>query len=138
MQTIQQQRARYALERIGKVGAQGDAIKARASELPAMIQMNGLGQAAAFYRMKGEKHGHRPLYDILSAWLCRDANQLNYAPEPGIYGSHGDLIDGITQSNQQDYRLAQAEALALMEWVKRFAKAFITDGSATSADNGED
>ncbi|MCB1866620.1 MAG: type III-B CRISPR module-associated protein Cmr5 [Chromatiales bacterium] len=133
MQTIQQHRARFALERVehASTNLQAEklaAFKARAAELPAMIQMNGLGQAAAFYRMKGEKHAHRDLYNVLSGWLCRAPGA--HTPEGGIFHAHGDLIAGITHSEQGDYRVAQAEALALMEWVKRFAKAFIADQPA--------
>lgn len=132
MQTIQQHRASYALKRVTAAQNNNDldkeAFKARAAELPAMIQMNGLGQAAAFYRMKGDTHAHRALYDLLSNWLCRAPEA--HTPEAGIYHTHGDLIHGITQSDQKDYRVAQAEALALMDWVKRFAKAFIADRPA--------
>ena len=132
MQTIQQHRARYALEKVQAIKTDPsfdkyDAFKARASELPAMIQMNGLGQAAAFYRMKGPEHAHQALYKILSDWLCREST--DEYPQPGIYHAYDTLIEGITKSDQKQYRLAQAEALALMDWVKRFAKAFIADGS---------
>jgi len=140
MQTIQQHRARYALERVTAAQDSNDldkeAFKSRAAELPAMIQMNGLGQATAFYRMKGAKHAHRALYDLLSGWLCRAPGA--HTPEAGIYHGHGDLIVGITQSDQKDYRVAQAEALALMDWVKRFAKAFIADQPAAQAAQTED
>jgi len=141
MQTIQQHRARYALERVEHARAnlqpeKQESFKARAAELPAMIQMNGLGQAAAFYRMKGNEHAHRALYDILSGWLCRAANE--HTPEAGIYGEYDDLITGITTASQADYRVAQAEALALMDWVKRFAKAFIADSPVMQTVHTED
>ena len=62
--TIQQERAAFALEEVGainkriqEIAAGNDRDKIKASEyksyasgFPAMIQMNGLGQAAAFYR----------------------------------------------------------------------------------------
>jgi CRISPR-associated protein Cmr5 len=140
MQTIQQHRARYALEWVEAAQfchrLDLEAFKARAAELPAMIQMNGLGQAAAFYRMKGDKHAHRTLYDILSGWLCRKENE--YTPEAGIYDQYDGLIAGITTADQNAYRLAQAEALALMDWVKRFAKAFIADRPAEPTARTED
>ena len=131
MQTIQQHRAGYSLQCIEKAqrdGENGKTFKARAGELPAMIQMNGLGQAAAFYRMKGSTNGHAQLYGILSTWLCRAAG--DHTTEAGIYHPHKDLIHGIANANMHDYRVAQAEALALMEWVKRFAKAFMADAPA--------
>ncbi|MFI0399400.1 MAG: type III-B CRISPR module-associated protein Cmr5 [Thiolinea sp.] len=116
MQTIQQQRAKYALDEVKAAldrGVNKKEYKSYASSLPAMIHMNGLGQAAAFFKSKGGTH--RELYNLLSGWLTQ-ANQ----PYVGK-----DLLEGITTENMHAYRLAQAEAQALMDWVKKFAKAFM-------------
>lgn len=120
-QTLQQERAKYALRQVEKAVAdkkidQKD-FKSYASGLPAMILMNGLGQAAATYRSKGD-HTHSQLYDLLSGWLC-GANQP--------YAGKDDLLKGITECNMQTYRIAQAEALMLLDWVKKFAKAYMKD-----------
>lgn len=137
MQTIQQQRAAHALkaveavnDRIKAIAEGNDRDKIKASEyksyasgFPAMIQMNGLGQAAAFYRSKGagkdsKAQAYLTLYNTLSNWLR----------EPGQpYQRHDDLLRGITHENMQTYMLAQAEALALLDWVKKFAKAYMGD-----------
>ena len=124
MQTIQQQRAKYALKAVqdaaGNPQITPKEFKSYASSFPAMIHMNGLGQAAAFFYSKGEKYTeHRALYNILSEWL-KKKNQ----PYAGV-----DLLEGITQKDMETYRLAQMEALALMDWVKKFAKAFMEDKS---------
>lgn len=120
MQTIQQKRACYALEQVKKIVEKDQQFKKEyksyAAALPAMIHTNGLGQAAAFYRSKGE--AHLELYQLLSDWLCRE-NQL--------FAGKQDLLKGITTSDMQTYRLAQAEAQALLEWVKQFAKAYLAD-----------
>jgi CRISPR-associated protein Cmr5 len=123
MQTMQQRRAQYALQRVKKVADENKENKAffkeyksYAAALPAMIHMNGLGQAAAFYRSKGDTH--RELYDLLSGWLCQEGQS---------FAGKTDLLDGITGSNMHTYRLAQAEAQALMDWVKKFAKAYMTE-----------
>lgn len=136
MQTIQQQRAAFALaaveavnDRIKAIAEGNDRDKIKASEyksyassFPAMIQMNGLGQAAAFYRSKGagndsKAHAYRALYDTLSNWLKRSGQPYQ----------EKNLLKGITESNMQTYMLAQAEALALLDWVKKFAKAYMGD-----------
>ncbi|MFH1097739.1 MAG: type III-B CRISPR module-associated protein Cmr5 [Candidatus Desantisbacteria bacterium] len=126
MQTMQQQRAKYALEKV--TAAKDDSninnkeYKSYASGLPAMIQMNGLGQAAAFYCSKGtgdkpEQKTYRALYNLLSGWLN----------EPGQpYAGH-DLLEGITHGEMHTYKLAQAESLALLDWVKKFARAYMGD-----------
>ena len=118
MQTIQQQRAAYALEKVKSASATTNKkeYKSHASGLPAMIHMNGLGQAAAFYRSKGGVH--QELYNLLSEWLTETGQP---------YANYDDLSAGITDSNMQAYHLAQAEAQALMDWVKKFAKAYMGD-----------
>ena len=67
-QTIQQQRAKYALNEVNRLSQllatepakqkkfQSEFI-AYASGLPAMIHMNGLGQAMAFCNTKGKEKG---------------------------------------------------------------------------------
>lgn len=128
MQTLQQRRARYALEAIQAAVDKNVNRKeylSYASALPAMIRMNGLGQAAAFYRSRGGTHGL--LYQLLSDWFCKEKN----AP----YDKHKDLLEGITQSDLHAYRLAQAEALALLDWVKKFSKAFMKDDDNEGSGN---
>lgn len=132
MQTIQQQRARFALEKVEQAKRDLDAdrqsrYRARASDLPAMIQMNGLGQTAAFYRMKGRDHAHSYLYDLLSEWLCRERGGPDGFTQDGPYHNHSGLLRGITHEDARVYRVAQAEALALMDWVKKFAKAYLAE-----------
>ena len=117
LQTIQQQRAKYALKRVKEAitdGVNQKEYRSYASSLPAMIHMNGLGQAVAFYRSKSDTH--LDLYYLLSDWLTK-TNQP--------YGNFSDLLIGITTADMQRYRQAQAEAQALMDWVKKFANAFM-------------
>ena len=129
MQTMQQKRAKYALEQVEK--AISDKVnqkefKAYAANLPAMIHINGLGQAAAFFKSKGNETdskaiAHERLYTILSNWLCGKIDYASTQP----YSDCNDLLEGITTKDMQQYRVAQAEAQALMDWVKKFAKAFM-------------
>lgn len=120
MQTMQQLRAKYALEKVKEAAqnlfpSEQIEFKSYAAALPAMIHMNGLGQAAA-YKSKGETHFK--LYKLLSDWLCCEGQPF--------YGNE-DLLDAIIQSDMKTYRLGQAEAQALMDWVKKFAKAYMVD-----------
>jgi CRISPR-associated protein Cmr5 len=116
VQLMQQKRAAFALERVEKdkkSGVNQKAYRSYASTLPAMIHTNGLGQAAAFFKSK--KGTHAKLYQLLSDWLGQ-----NDQPFAGK-----ELLEGITSEDMQTYRLAQAEAQALMDWVKKFAKAYM-------------
>jgi len=124
-QTIQQKRAKFALERIQILPTQlksPDELTefiSYASRLPAMIHMNGLGQAMAFCKLKGkERKSYRQLYQLVSDWLCASGQP---------YQNTTDVLEGITQTDRQHYQLAQAEALVFMSWVKKFAKAFLAE-----------
>ena len=122
IQSIEQERASYALGKV-KDFVEGVTItdakkkewKSRANEMPAMIQKNGLGQTTAFYLAKGGVH--KKMYDLLSEWLCN---------KQGMYPSTAgnDLITGITTGDMASYRMAQAEAQALLLWVKKFSRAY--------------
>lgn len=127
MQSIQQERAKFALEQVEAAKNNSEIsqkeYKSYASSFPAMIQMNGLGQAAAFFRSKGagqdaKSRAYRSLYDTLSSWLTKPGKP---------YSDNSDLLNGITQKDMHSYRLAQAEALALLDWVKKFAKAYMEE-----------
>jgi CRISPR-associated protein Cmr5 len=137
MQTIQQQRAAHALSAVNTAlkrengivhlsAKQAKEFRSYVCAMPAMIHMNGLGQAAAFYRSKKSDDMHRKVYALLSDWLC--AGSRPYADYP-------DLLDGITASGRAQYQLAQAETQAFMSWVVKFTKAFAPD--ETPAAKGE-
>lgn len=129
-QTIQQQRAKYAMDEVCKLlnlfanepkkqkKFQSEFVSF-ASGLPAMIHTNGLGQAMAFCKMKGkDRDSYQQLYQIVSVWLCNERQP---------YHGSADVLTGITEKDRQHYQLAQAETLALMSWVKKFAKAFLAE-----------
>ena len=126
--TIQQERAKFALERVQRLekvlNAEGQKeFISYASGLPAMIHMNGLGQAMAFYKSKAKAknkdiEAYKALYQLVSDWLCQSGQP---------YQDKDNVLEGITQCDQAHYQLAQAEALVLMSWVKKFAKAFLAE-----------
>ena len=106
--TPEQQRARFALERIqalaeewrGQTKAQKE-FNSYASAMPFMIRANGLGQTAAFYRRKGTGHVYYRLYALLGDWLAQ--------PERPFAG-RSDLLEAITHSDQETYLAAQIES----------------------------
>jgi CRISPR-associated protein Cmr5 len=123
VQTLQQKRAKHALKCVQEAierSVNQKEYKSYAASLPAMIHINGLGQAVAFFRSKGKQDTHFELYQLLSDWLTQD-------DQP--YADYDDLLKGIVNENMEQYRLAQMEAQALMSWVKKFAKAFMEDDS---------
>lgn len=120
MQTMQQQRAKHALSKVKELAAKDkkehSKLRSRASELPFMIHANGLGQALAFFKSKGGKDGYDHLYSVLATWLVGDGSPLQGAK---------DALEGVTQCDLRTYRVAQAEAIQYMEWVKKFASAYL-------------
>jgi len=116
MQTMQQERAKYALQQVKAALARNvnkEELRSYAARFPAMVQSNGLGQAAAFYACQGGTYG--TLYALLSDWLTKSGQP---------YAGQGDLLTGITALDMHVYRVAQCESLLLLDWVKKFCKAY--------------
>ena len=139
---MEQERAQFALAKVSDFAEKCPAerqkeLRSHVSALPALIRMNGLGQALAFYRMKGKSteqgqepkdSSHKILYDLVSDWLCgeRDKETGNKTKTAGqIFETPGDVLSGITSGDMFQYMAAQNEALALLEWVKKFANALL-------------
>ncbi|MDT8897620.1 type III-B CRISPR module-associated protein Cmr5 [Thermanaerothrix sp. 4228-RoL] len=112
---LEQERASHAYEEVTKAkGKKDKELKSLARSAPASIQSNGLGQTLAFWKAKKEV----PLYDALSGWL---KNQLQI-------DDNRDLLEWIaTTATSLQYRQATAEALAYLNWYKRFAEAELPD-----------
>ena len=129
-QTIAQERAKSALDKVSEhlesletadktkdakktkeLGSVGE-FRAYAKSLPAMIHSNGLGQTMAFCTSKGGAYG--VLYQITSDWLTSKSRP---------YQGKASVMDGITTEDMGKYRMAQAEALAYLDWVRKFAVA---------------
>jgi CRISPR-associated protein Cmr5 len=136
-QTLSQERAGFALKGVERIKGEAFAGKFRsyAANLPPMIQMNGFGQALAFCRSKKgqslEDQAYQALYELVSEWLGREGQP---------YAGLGDALVGVTTGSMSSYRLAQTEALALLEWVKRFASAYIEKkaaGDGTGSGDGD-
>lgn len=131
MLTLQQQRARHALAQVraaqAKLGTkERKEFRAHTQGLPYMIHVNGLGQAYAFYLSKREKPSYRAICGTLAAWLLAEGNPCH----GGQGGGNNDpewLLEALVGGDQRRYLSAQAEAIAYMGWVKRFADAFLVE-----------
>ena len=128
-QSLAQKRAKHALaqvndlagnssdkgERVGKnYGNYLPYVKA----LPANIIISGLGQALAM-ELSGKKKGHDILYEHMNDWLC------NGWGKGSPYQESDDILTAITESSEADYLRAQSEAMEYLEWLKKFATAFL-------------
>ena len=130
LRSMDQERAEFALKKIQAILEGTDPIhKAEVrrylNNLPALIRMNGLGQALAFLLTKKKKKpedkdtAHDAIYRMVGTWLC-DASSKGR-----IFSEDADVLTSITQSDMAHYMAAQNEALALLQWLKKFAVALL-------------
>jgi CRISPR-associated protein Cmr5 len=75
LRSMDQERAEFALKKIQQVLSGPDTtykveVRRYLNNLPALIRMNGLGQALAFFRMKSESKAHDTIYRMVGNWLC--------------------------------------------------------------------
>ena len=135
MNTISQLRATNALIRINELqNAEEDDFKrcyrAYVDRLGPTIVMNGLGQALATERAAAgnspknpREKAHHELYLSLNRWLCERAD--------GVLAHGSDILQAIMRGDEQHYLWAQAEALAWLEWHKKFCRAAFPRGEVS-------
>ena len=117
--TLEQRRAEDALARVKEVrdGRRIDTDKYRSyvDRLGPAIVMNGLGQALAT-ELAADDKAHGELYKSLQCWLCRH--------DGGVYPRSDDLLESIMKNGEHKYLRAQVEAVAWLEWHKKFCRAY--------------
>ena len=132
--TLEQQRAKSALDRVTELADRSADFKklyrAYVDRLGPAIVMNGLGQAlAAELAAAGPKgnereRAHQELYTSMERWLCGKEHAESVFPKCD------DLLRAITENPESRYLHAQAEALAWLEWHKKFCRASFPKGEA--------
>lgn len=133
--TLEQQRAKYALEEVQKVAGfadKDDKVKyaTRVRKLPTMILNNGLGQALAYLLADAEGKQDTPsgyLYRQFQDWLSGPAAPATYPCRVYTDGTR-DLIKQLMAGDRTDYLRAQREALALLVWMVKFIDAYLPKG----------
>lgn len=129
--TLDQQRAAFALkcihdlEQQSKDGLDYGHYVSYVSALPATIVMNGLGQAMTtqLARAKGKpEHPRRLLFNHLAGWLSQRMLELR-VPD----GQLSLVIDRLMDADQGVYVRAQTEAMAFLNWLKQFARAYLKE-----------
>ncbi len=138
---LAQRRAAHALKQIQAMLGEQAQLQKSAKEiygryksyvngLPANIIRSGLGQALAMERAGKKLKGHEKLFEHLLAWL---GNGWEHSPyKEMVNGQRNDagakaLFAAITSKSEADYIRAQAEVMEYLEWLKKFANAFLED-----------
>jgi CRISPR-associated protein Cmr5 len=131
-QTLEQQRALYALQTIQSHTTDADTDKSRYAtlvrSLPSMVLQNGLGQALAYLLADAGGARGKPagrLYAELEQWLAGDVAAGR--PEP-VYKRNSDLIEVLMAGSRSQYQRAQVTSLALLAWMRKFADAYLPKG----------
>ncbi len=139
MQTKQQERAAFALEQINQIKTDYDNPKSfhifaqLVIGMPNMLLSNGLGQTLAFLLAKSEKENdeHKKTFVMIKTWLLKESNfhnLLNYTQQNNGQTNNENpempFLIRFNSVNQNEYVCMQNETLRLMEWVKRYARAF--------------
>lgn len=131
-QTLEQKRAADAFKKVEKLKKDRAIDKEKyisyTKSLPATIITNGLGQAAASLlaaaKENNKKDAHYLLYKHLEEWLCRDSRDAPY-PQNSKQKTDAILMRSITDHGRNKYMQAQAEAIAWLKWLKKFAVAYL-------------
>lgn len=121
MQTKEQQRSAFALEKV-KTVFRMPVSKDVANFIvgtPTLVLENGLGQTLAFLLSK-QKQEHTNICNILRDWLGQEIQALQAT-------DNFTFLQELAELDQHQYLRAQQEALALLQWLKRYARAFQED-----------
>jgi CRISPR-associated protein Cmr5 len=125
IQGIENGRASYAFQEVSKglkKNVDRKEFRSYIKKLPTMIQVNGLGQALAFYYSKQEKSSsYKEVYNIIRKWL-----QNCY---PNFFPHDKELVEAVIQLNSPEYRKATIEVIALLGWMKKFVEGMVQDVS---------
>ncbi len=126
-QTLDQQRAQYAWEKVMQIAQ--DLVKDYAREAkgaPALVMSSGLMQTLAFYNAKG-KQQHASLRDHVCRWLGRTLGGTpipNRQPFPHeTNATFPNVMAALHAAPSSLYLRATDEALALLRWIRQFADA---------------
>ncbi|MFC1238196.1 type III-B CRISPR module-associated protein Cmr5 [Treponema vincentii] len=125
-QTIQQQRAAFALDQLSNLN-HGKIDKELAQFIigvPNMVLSNGIGQTFAFLLAK-EKDKMGTVFTIMKTWLQKQMPE-NFGQSNKNSGDI-EFLQWFNKIDQSDYLRAQHECLKLLEWLKRYARALCTD-----------
>ncbi|HHO48848.1 MAG TPA: type III-B CRISPR module-associated protein Cmr5 [Desulfobacteraceae bacterium] len=118
MKTLAQRRSEFVLDQLRTVRGNHTEFEKLTMGLPAMILQNGLGHTLAFLLAKAGNEPndrHRAAFNIIAGWLREQQVLSEITPAP--------VMRALSSMDQGKYLTGQREALKVLEWVKRYAKA---------------
>lgn len=126
-QTVENGRAAFAFKKVKTMVEQHahderflKEYRSYIKKMPAMVQVNGLGQTLAFYYSKNG--AYKQIYHDLAVWVSASMEGLiNQYRQEG----NQEFIEILVNMPSGDYRLVTMEILAILNWMRRFADGMI-------------
>lgn len=118
---IENGRAIFAFEAVKKAKEGGvkdfKAYRSYVKKMPSLIQVNGFGQALAFCFQKGKEYD--AIYSTLRDWLKEKYKDKFKDKE---------FVEVVISLSSAEYRAWTMEALALLNWMRKFADGMAKQG----------
>ncbi|MDD2466501.1 MAG: type III-B CRISPR module-associated protein Cmr5 [Desulfobulbus sp.] len=137
--TNDQKRAVFAMKFIEeekkKDKKEKDKMLTHIRKTPVRILQNGLGQTLAFLLADAGGDSNKPsdrLYKQLQDWLCGTEQD----DRPCRVYTATNLIGQIMSGDRNQYMRAEQEAVALLNWMKKFADAWLDNADVAADDKG--
>lgn len=121
--SIEQHRMKFAFEQ-SRNAENAKKYEAYVQKIPAFIMTNGLGNTIAYVATQSDKNWKKVGKNICD-WLLEVENPLKdkLATQKGDQDiTIMDLLEVLKNCNQNEYKSATIEMLALFNWLRRFAK----------------
>lgn len=132
----EQERSKFALDQIKNIlnsaGRVPEDIANFMVGAPTMILQNGFGQTMAFLlsKCKGNfdntREKHYFTFKAIAGWCERENSTIRTQPSDFFYA--------VSQLSQHQYLTLQEESLKMLNWLKRYARAFQEDGGNEQED----
>jgi len=87
---------------------------------PTMILQNGFGQTMAFLLSKCKSQVDNDKHFFTFKTIARWSKRVN----PQVSPEKSDFFEAVSSLEQADYLKLQGEALKMLQWLKRYARAF--------------
>jgi len=143
LRTLDQKRSDFALKKVMEMNwkqssndDEKNEIKALTSSIPSMIKQMGIGLTMAFLLSKAgtsvkesgsvnNKNKYRIVVNIIKEWLGYKSGDIDNSYLLGLNSnlSDEDFIKKLNDVDQFQYMTIQNEAIAIMEWVKKYTVA---------------
>lgn len=124
VQTKQQKRAEFALKYLEELenfktsGVSSDYATFIVG-MPNMILSNGLGQSLAFLKAKSAKKEREFVFKVLKKYICGE-----FSSDFPSQADDFSFLKKLNEIDQAKYIQIQEEVLRMLEWLKRYARAF--------------